>query len=215
MTRTTDTMQVWRPGPAEEGRTAILAAAAEQFVQYGFAATSMDGIADALGSTKGRIYHYYRSKTEVFLDVVLHGMHELLAMIEPRAKAADATAWERMSRMTRKHALCMMQESNPQRVAVQLVQYRHMPELTAHARTTRKIIDLRRAYEQYFVDVLKEGITSGEFLPQDPSLATKALLGSLNWIPMWFSPERSENDIDHIADFFRDTIMRALTPKGD
>lgn len=215
MTRTTDTKQLWRPGPAEEGRTAILAAAAEQFVEYGFAATSMDGIADALGSTKGRIYHYYRSKTEMFLDVVLHGMHELLAMIEPRAKAENTTAWDRMSRMTRQHALCMMQESNPQRVAVQLVQYRNMPELAAHERTTQQIFDLRRAYEQYFVDVLQEGITAGEFLTQDPSLATKALLGSLNWISMWFSPGRANSDINQIADFFRDTIMRSLAAKGD
>jgi AcrR family transcriptional regulator len=216
MTRTTDTTtQLWRPGPAEEGRAAILAAAAEQFVQYGFSATSMDGIADALGSTKGRIYHYYRGKTEVFLDVVLHGMHELLSMIEPRAEAAEMTAWERMSRMIRQHALCMMQESNPQRVAVQLVQYRNMPELATHEETTRQIIDLRRAYEQYFVDVLNEGITSGEFLAQDPSLAAKALLGSLNWIPMWFSVERSREDIDRIADFFQDMIMRALAPKGN
>lgn len=207
--------QLWRPGPAEEGRDAILAAAAEQFVRYGFSATSMDGIADALGSTKGRIYHYYRGKTEVFLDVVLHGMHELLAMIAPLATAAETLARDRMSTMVRQHAISMMQESDAQRVAVQLVQYRHMPELASHAEATRQIIDLRRSYEQHFVDVMNEGIAAGGFRPQDPSLATKALLGSLNWIPMWFSAGRSDDEIDRIADFFRDMTLRALAPEGN
>lgn len=201
--------RLWRPGPAEEGREAILRAAADQFVHHGFAATSMDGIADALGSTKGRVYHYYRGKAEVFLDVAYRGMIDLIDMIDPLADD-DAAATDRLRRMVRGHALAMMQESNPQRVAVQLVQYRNAPELIPHRETTDAIVNLRRHYEKRFTEVIEAGVRSGEFDVADSSLAAKSLLGSLNWIPMWFQPGNSdEPEMQRIADFYTDTALRA------
>jgi AcrR family transcriptional regulator len=209
------TKQLWRPGPAEAGRDAVLKAAAEEFVKHGFTATSMDGIADALGSTKGRVYHYYRGKAEIFLDVVLHGMQDLLLMIEPIASDHEAAAPERLGRMVRSHATCMMEASDPQRVAVQLVQYRGMPELATHQETTERIIELRRRYEQAFIDVIREGIADGTLLDVDASLAAKSLLGSLNWIPMWFRPGRSSGEeVARIADFFSESALRSLETKG-
>lgn len=205
------TKRLSRPGPAEAGREAVLAAAADEFVQHGFNATSMDAIADALGSTKGRVYHYYRGKAEIFLDVVLHGMEGLLEMIEPIAADTAVPADERLATMVRSHALSMMEASNPQRVAVQLVQYRAMPEMAAHQETTESIIALRRRYEQAFVSVLKEGIADGAFIDVDPSLAAKSMLGSLNWIPMWFQQGRSSTEeIFRIADFFSESTLRSL-----
>lgn len=204
--------RLWRPGPAEEGREAVLTAAADQFVRHGFNATSMDGIADALGSTKGRVYHYYRGKAEVFLDVAFHGMQDLLAMIDPVADDDSVPPSEQLSRMVHSHALAMMQASNSQRVAVQLVQYRNAPELLSHRETTDAIIALRRRYESRFVTVLQAGIESGEFAVTDASLAAKSLLGSLNWIPMWFRPGGSSDDeMSRIAAFYRDTALRAVS----
>lgn len=203
-----------RPGPAEAGREAVLAAAADEFVKHGFTATSMDGIADALGSTKGRVYHYYRGKAEIFLDVVLHGMEGLLEMIEPIAADSATSANERLATMVRSHALSMMEASNPQRVAVQLVQYRTVPEMAAHQETTESIVALRRRYEQAFVSVLNEGIASGTLIDVDPSLAVKSMLGSLNWIPMWFRQGRSSaEEVSRIADFFSDSTLRSLDAK--
>lgn len=209
------TKQLWRPGPGEAGRDAVLKAAAKEFVAHGFTATSMDGIADALGSTKGRVYHYYRGKAEIFLDVVLHGMRDLLQMIEPIASDHEEPARARLERMVHSHATCMMEASDPQRVAVQLVQYRGMPELATHQETTERIIELRRRYEQAFIDVVREGIADGAFLDVDPSLAAKSLLGSLNWIPMWFRPGRSSSEeVARIADFFSESALRSLETKG-
>jgi hypothetical protein len=116
--------------------------------------------------------------------------------------------------MVRSHALCMMEASNPQRVAVQLVQYRGMPELATHTETTERIIELRRRYERAFRDVVSEGIADGAFLDVDPSLAAKSMLGSLNWIPMWFRPGRGADEVARIADFFSETALRSLEAEG-
>jgi hypothetical protein len=92
------------------------------------------------------------------------------------------------------------------------VQYRNAPELLSHRETTDAIVALRRRYEQRFVTVLQAGIESGEFVITDASLAAKSLLGSLNWIPMWFRPGgSSEDEMSRIAEFYRDTALRAVT----
>ncbi|MBO0876583.1 MAG: TetR/AcrR family transcriptional regulator [Pseudonocardia sp.] len=77
-----------RPG-AGTGRRDILEAAATAFTRSGYASNSMDDIADLLGATKGRLYHYYRAKADIFLDVVLTGTDELIAGIEPIATVED------------------------------------------------------------------------------------------------------------------------------
>ena len=53
----------------EEGRAEILDAAAVAFMKKGFAATSINTVADALGCTKGRIYYQFESKSDLFFAV--------------------------------------------------------------------------------------------------------------------------------------------------
>lgn len=200
-----------RPGPAEDGRKAILDAAAQVFATRGYLATSIDAIADALGATKGRVYHYYRGKAEVFLDVVVTGMHELLGGVEPLARAEGATPTERIRRMVRFHASLMMVHNYKQRVTVQAVQNRNVPEIALHREVLEEIFHLRRRYERCFIDVVEEGIAAGDFIPQDSSLAVKSVLGSLNWIPIWYVPERgTSEEMERVATFFADYIVRAL-----
>lgn len=50
----------------EEVRAEILNQAQELFRQYGLKKTTMDEIANAAGKAKATLYHYFRSKEEVF-----------------------------------------------------------------------------------------------------------------------------------------------------
>ena len=67
---------------AERRRRIILDAAAQAFMQKGFAPTSIDDVADVLGATKGQIYYYYRSKIDLFFDVHLSAMEMDMAAIK-------------------------------------------------------------------------------------------------------------------------------------
>ena len=53
-----------------EGRNRILLAARPLFVARGFNAVSMQQIADAVGVNKATLYHHFRDKEELFLEVV-------------------------------------------------------------------------------------------------------------------------------------------------
>src|SRR5208282_4536133 len=54
---------------AAERRREILMGAARAFAHGGYDATNMDQIAHECGLAKGHIYHYFRSKEEIFTEI--------------------------------------------------------------------------------------------------------------------------------------------------
>ena len=58
-----------RERTVDSSRSAILEAAARCFHERGYAATSIDDVARALNSTKGRIYHHFESKADLFAEI--------------------------------------------------------------------------------------------------------------------------------------------------
>src|SRR5690606_29334159 len=85
-----------------ESREEILRTAAELFMEFGFSATSIDAVAERLGSTKGRIYYHYRSKADLFFDVQVSAMNRLASEVEPIARSASSPL-ERLSLMAVRH----------------------------------------------------------------------------------------------------------------
>ncbi|MFI5610010.1 TetR/AcrR family transcriptional regulator [Amycolatopsis sp. NPDC051903] len=194
------------PGPRE-----ILEAAALAFTRTGYEATTIDGIAELLGATKGRVYHYYRTKADIFLDVVQTGMEEMIAGVAPIAATADISSADRLWRMVHHHAGLMMTRNSFQRVAVQAVEMHRLQENQAHREAYQKVIALRDEYEQMFADVIDEGKREGLFRDVDPRLATKPALGALNWISLWYDPERGDYaTVQRVANEYADFIVNGL-----
>lgn len=59
-----------RAAKAAERRAAILAAALDEFVARGFAATRLDDVARRAGVAKGTIYLYFKDKEALFQDLI-------------------------------------------------------------------------------------------------------------------------------------------------
>ncbi len=74
--------------PTTERREGILDAAAEVFDRQGYAATTMEEVASAAGISKGSIYNYFQSKSDLFA-------HLLTRALEP--ETADAAGILRRS----------------------------------------------------------------------------------------------------------------------
>src|SRR5215471_5142001 len=99
-------------------REEILRSAAEIFMEFGFAATSIDAVAERLGSTKGRVYHHFRSKADLFIEIQIAAMKRLFHEIEPLAcRAGNAT--DRLSAMALRHIEIVLTELPMQKVALQ------------------------------------------------------------------------------------------------
>ncbi|MEU1205438.1 helix-turn-helix domain-containing protein [Nocardia sp. NPDC005825] len=76
-------------------RAAILNAALELFVTRGFESTTVDDIAELADVSKGAVYHHFRDKSEMFVEVYRDSTRSVLTGIARMVQMDDRSAWER------------------------------------------------------------------------------------------------------------------------
>lgn len=195
-----------RPNRNEEGRLEILAAATDAFMRLGYARASIDEIADQMGATKGRVYHYYRSKADILMDIHRHVLDMMFAAATAESKAAKDPA-DAIRRMVRRHALIVMENLAFTRVALLSTTDLFVNEKQQDFMA--EISKIRRNYETLFVDNLQKGMEQGLFRKADAKLLAKPLLGSLNWTTMWYveRPGATDESRTEIAEMIVDYVM--------
>ncbi|MDQ3788307.1 MAG: TetR/AcrR family transcriptional regulator [Actinomycetota bacterium] len=187
----------------------VLDAAAAVFAHRGYEATSLDDIADALGATKGLIYHHYRSKEDLLLGVLVTGAETLTAAVQPIAEGAEEPV-PRLRAMAREHARLTMVDLDYQRTAFRaLPQHIFVAERSTDDRWNR-LRELRGDYEELFLRVIEEiQRGTGAEVSADPKTLTRATLGTLNWVNVWFRAER-EPDVERLADQLADFVVSGV-----
>jgi AcrR family transcriptional regulator len=202
--------EIARPGAGSDTRDAVLDAAASMFSERGYLGTSVDDIADVLGSTKGRIYHLYRSKTDLFLDVHLASLRMMIDLVAPIATDSSLSAPDRLRRMAYEQVMAIMTSAPLQKVGLQGLQRHHLDLSSARRREAmRRVIEMRDAFEEHYAQVVRDGIAAGDFAEVPPRVITKPLQGALNWTVVWFDPERksSREEIERLAGTIADFVV--------
>jgi AcrR family transcriptional regulator len=199
-------------GKREKRKDEIIASAANCFMERGYHATSIDDIARHLGSTKGRIYHYYGSKTDLFFDVHRIGMGFLFDALAPAlARGGDGATVLRA--MLLAHAEAMLEHHTFENVVAQGVQLHRFEATTPDQRDTlQTLIASRDIFENHFKDKIKEGIKDGSLLKVDVSVTVKVLLGGLQWSIFWYRPRASDTaeTRKHLAKKMVDPLLNGL-----
>lgn len=193
--------------------TEILDAAAVAFMTRGYAATSIDDVADLLHATKGKIYHHYRKKADLFYDVHRRAMDLDLAAVHQAAQEKPGSALERLRAMSLAHVFVIMEHLPYQRVAVQGLDMHLAGETTSHQRAVlAEILALRDRYEAMFADAITAALTECAAPRQDINIIVKAFIGALNWTTIWYRerPDQSAKDKMRIADTIASYALRGL-----
>jgi AcrR family transcriptional regulator len=167
----------------------ILSRAAECFMEQGFHATSIDDVARRLGSTKGRIYHHYASKIDLFFDVHREGMRLLFAAVEPsRNTAGDGITV--LTAMLLAHARALFDNHAFESVVAQGVQLHRFGATTPGQRQILdELIESRDRFEGMFKEQARAAVADGTLTDLDVSIAVKTMLGGLQWSLIWYRPE--------------------------
>jgi AcrR family transcriptional regulator len=168
-------------GKKELLRQTILDAAAELFAERGFAGTSPQDIADALGTSRSLLYYYFPNKEKILASLV----EEVTVFMQQQstriAASTDTNPGETLRLMTASHAKSLLDHA----VAFRVVD-RSEADLPV---ATRKVHDTaKRAVLDNFSSVIARGAQIGHFRPVDPQLSAFAILGMCNWTAWWFKP---------------------------
>lgn len=182
----------------------ILAAAIQVFSQKGYAAASLQDVADAVGLLKGSLYHYISSK-ESLLYRIFQESHEeasaLMAAIDALGLAPDAKLREFVRRLT------LFYEQHRERASLYFSEWRH---LTGDERET--VMKQRREFELYLRTMVSEAHERGLTNPDlDVKLATRYILTAVNGVILWYRPEGplpGEDIADQIAELACSSVLR-------
>ena len=101
-------------------KSEILGAARRCFARHGFAKTTLDDIAKAVGMKAGSLYHYYEGKEAIFRDVVTGEGREMLDWLQSEV-AREKTASKKVLRYTKARLEHFRKMANLLDVSIQVV----------------------------------------------------------------------------------------------
>jgi len=200
------------PDVVVDPKARILDAAADAFMRHGFADTTVDEIADAVGATKGLVYYHYRSKFDIFLAVYEQGMQRVRERVEPLV-TGPGSGRERLESMSVAHVVNLMHDPSYHYVVHQGVRDQESTALKVRQRDALIALnELRRDYEILFRAVVAEGVTDGSLRNIDVVLATRVLLSSLNAVDVWYRKPDGQADegIHKLARAVVDLVIRGV-----
>jgi AcrR family transcriptional regulator len=197
---------------SEDGQTEILRMAAQCFMERGYAQTSIDDVARRLGSTKGRIYHFFGSKVDLFFAVARIGMDLNYAAVQPFMEM-EASSAERLYAMAVAHALSMIVNRPYQRAVWEGVEI-HLRGATTPEQRDRltSLLGYRDSYSNMFRKVMEEARRDGHIRYPDLGIARQLMFVALNSPVFWYSPRKGETDEDRqgLARQCADYALRGL-----
>ncbi len=197
----------------DNSRADILAAAANCFMERGYTATSIDDVARSLGATKGRIYHHYSSKADLFADVFRSGMEMNYQAIKA-VRDMPVRAVERWRHMALVHTIQMITTRPFQRVVWEGVEMHLRGATTPEQRNTfAALLESRSRYSNIFRDTLAEARADGDMTFENLGITNQLILITLNSPIFWYSPRAGETERD-VEDIAKQIVAFALHGLG-
>lgn len=172
--------------------TEILPAAIKVFSEKGYAAASLQDLADEVGLLKGSLYHYIDSKESVLFDI-LQGSHAQAVEIMVATDALDLEPEQRFASYIR--SLTLWYLSNRERASLYFTEWRY---LTGEFRDT--VLEQRHEFLGYVRQILAEAQRRDRTRKDiDVQLAALFVMSAVNSVPIWFR-DNGRRTAEQIAD---------------
>jgi AcrR family transcriptional regulator len=183
----------------------ILERAAELFAERGFAGTTVQDIADALGMSRPALYYYVKSK-----EVILEQLVENLSIndakqLEAIRRRRSGDPVEKLREMAQH--LATNAGSNPHQTQILAQSKHHLPDGIAQLNR-----DAERSIVQSLTWVLEQGMRRGQIRQVDVRTAALAIVGMCLWTAWWIDGAPLEQLTVQIAD---QAVNSVLAVGGD
>ncbi|MGF7005305.1 TetR/AcrR family transcriptional regulator [Aminobacter sp. BE322] len=188
-------------------REQLIDIAAELFDSKGYAQTSINDIAQALGLGRSAVYHYFRNKEEMLAALVeseaLTPSHRLQELMEEPGLSAS----ERLRRAI-VDGIVRRLSSGSRFILLSRLETQ-IPEALGPIYNQG-----RRHIYDFYVRCISDGIASGEFRTVDPKVTAFAVIGMANWTSRWYSPSGAKTPME-IGEIIADMALAGLRAHDD
>ena len=176
-----------RSSQTAETRKLLLAAAARQFREKGYAATTLKEIGAVAGIEPASLYYYFASKEDILEEVLDLGFRQSMdavATVCRECEARGAGFRESFRAMIHAHLRCILIEGDFAAATMRnfstmqgSLRRRHRPSFQAYGDLWVRLLTTAQATGEVRADI-------------DLSLLQRLIVGALNWTVEWFDADR-------------------------
>jgi AcrR family transcriptional regulator len=198
---------------------AIIAAAISVFGEFGYETTKWSSVADRVGIGQTALYHYFESKAHCLLTIMrlqLEHDNELFLGATKDLAPKDAI----------RAAIKTAYDHDEHGVLQVKILHRHM-DLLAYPRASEREENERlearqlvREIEQNWINLIDEGMKSGEFVKEDSVLTGRTVLGLVLSVWNWYNPKKANGkrsssyySLEQLSNNISNDVLTILTTK--
>ncbi len=155
----------------------IIAAAEAELAESGIAGTTLAGVGERVGLSKGALYYYVESRDELLALVLSVGLADI-QVEAATAAGSDAPPLEELRAFGRAHVRVAVERPSGQLIIGNL-DYLAATDATA---------DLMHGHEAVARGIIQRAVDSGQLRPIHPVVASATFFGAMNTIARTFDP---------------------------
>ena len=182
----------------EKRLSSILKAASKVIARDGFEGASVREVAAKAKIGLSGIYYYFASKDELLYALQHHTFSTLVRSLKERLETSTSPE-EKLKAVIYNHFQFFVNNMDDLKVCVHEIE-------SLSGKYYKSILKLRREYYRLVRGVVAEIIARSHY---ETNLATLFLFGSLNWVYMWYDPEKN-SDIDKVSAQFLKVFLNGI-----
>jgi AcrR family transcriptional regulator len=187
----------------ENRREEILRAAQDLFHRQGYANTSLDDIARAVGIKREGLYYYFPNRTQILIEII----RPLGLQLRDRVRAileSDAPPEEKIRQTVENHLRRFENRFAESKITLRDDYFAENDAVLA------EMGPIWNEYEALWVAIIEEGQKKGVFDDTlDPRLAHLGILGLCNWVARWYVPGKSI-PVPDLIEMYNRMVLRSL-----
>ncbi|MDD2233751.1 MAG: TetR/AcrR family transcriptional regulator [Desulfitobacteriaceae bacterium] len=160
----------------------ILNGASQVFTERGYKGATLEEITNRIKMTKGALYYYVSSKEELWLKCHMYTLDKAMGNIRPIYESSLSPDIK-LYNMIKAHVQSVIGSTS------YFTNFNFEKKFISQSVQLQNVTRQRDKFEQMFSSVIKEGIELNIFNPIDVKFARLAILGSINYITNWYTPE--------------------------
>jgi AcrR family transcriptional regulator len=180
----------------------LIQAALELFAKKGYAATSLQDMADVVGVLKGSLYHYIDSKEDLLYQI-FENAHVDAEHLMAQVDALEVDPVERL-----RYYLERSVRNTLENLELQVLYFRDWRHLTGERRA--RLDERRRQYARYLRKLITEAYEfRGVRAEVNPRYVASFVIGGTNWVADWYHPD-GEDSADEVARSYAELALAAV-----
>ena len=187
----------------------ILQRATECFDRKGYANTTLDDIAAAVGVSREALYYYFQNRAQILLAIIEPQSVGLIEGIKVIVENSSLKPREKFRAAIENHLARFDRYCLEMTVSMRNSSIEYEPEVR------EVMVRVWSDYEAMWTKLITEGQENDDFRKiGDPKMLAFGILGMCNWLARWYNPRRSVT-IGELIDSYSELLSGGIFSRSD